>query len=467
MTLRTRLAVAATVLLSAITLGGWFVMRIDANQQRQQVDKRMESVVGSALRLVTGGPPGAPSAGPQLRPIGDSTTDPNSPFSDVYVARLLADGTREVLLRRAGADPEPKVPAISPPDARTWKISTVGSVAGDQRWRAVALTPPSADEHLLVAVSLASADATAERLRLAVLIVGGVMVLALTAAGWWIVRLGLRPIAEVASAADAIAAGDRQTRVSVRARGTEAAHLAAAFNVMLDERQADEDRLRTFVSDASHELRTPVAAVRGFTDLYRSGGLSTPQQLDDAMRRIGAEGARMSGLVDDLLLLARLDEGRPLDRRSVDLGAVLTDAAFDAGATHPSRVVTAAVDGPLHTVGDEARLRQVVSNLVMNALSHGGDSDVTISGRVESEHCVVEVSDRGPGMSADDRLHAFDRFWRGDTSRVRQATGSGLGLSIVSAIVTAHGGRATIVGGPGEGTTVRLVLPEAGAAMVE
>lgn len=461
MKLRTRLGVAAAILVATVGIGGWFVLRITASEQRQQLDRRMDAVLPMSLGIVRsagGRLPSFPSF-PSPAPSGVSAaSDPANPLIDVYMARVLVDGTREVLVSPSSVTGAPEVPQVDAGARSHDFIVTVPSVGAGPRWRAVSLLAPGGSERLVVAISLASADATASKLRLAVWLVGAVLLAGLAAAGWWIVRLGLRPIGEVAAAADAISAGDRLTRVPVRAPRTEAGQLATAFNVMLDERQANDDRLRRFVSDASHELRTPVAAVRGFSDLYRNGGLTEPGQLDEAMRRIGGEGARMAGLVDDLLLLARLDEGRPLERAPVDLSVILSDAALDAGATHPTRQVTTDVAPGLIVEGDEARLRQVIGNLVTNALTHAG-GDVIIRGRRDSANCVIEVADRGPGMSSEDGAHAFDRFWRGDPSRQRSTSGSGLGLSIVAAIVHAHHGLANISSQPGQGTTVRVVLP--------
>jgi two-component system OmpR family sensor kinase len=334
-------------------------------------------------------------------------------------------------------------------------------VSGGPRWRAALLSTPGPDR-VLVAVSLQRADATARQVRVTVLVAAAVIVLVLGLSAWWVARLGLRPIAEVTEVADAIAAGDRSRRVVVSERRTEAGHLGRAFNVMLDEQRANEDRLRRFIADASHELRTPVAAIRGFADLYRAGGLDEPGVLADAMRRIGGESVRMAGLVEDLLLLARLDEGRPLEARPVDLSAVLRDAAFDTSATHPNRLVRAEVVDDLTVVGDDARLRQVVANVVHNALTHGGpDATVTVRGRRQGDLCVVEVADDGAGMEPQQASHAFDRFWRADQARTRHANGAGLGLSIVRAITEAHGGRVALDSAPGHGTTVRVVLPAA------
>ncbi|HVC69624.1 MAG TPA: HAMP domain-containing sensor histidine kinase [Acidimicrobiales bacterium] len=309
-----------------------------------------------------------------------------------------------------------------------------------------------------MAVSLTRADATAQRLKLAVLAAGAIVLAVLAAAGYWVARLGLRPIAEVTHVADAIAAGDRSRRVSETPSGTEAAHLARAFNVMLDEQQGLENRLRQFVADASHELRTPVSAIQGFADLWRQGELREGQPLEEAMRRIGQESGRMAGLVKDLLTLARLDEGHALEGVPVDLVPLIHDALLDASATHPTRDIRTETSGPVVAVGDEAALRQVIANLVTNALVHTpATTSVSVRATAISDRAVLEVADAGPGMDFASAARAFDRFWRGDGSRSRP--GSGLGLPIVAAIVAAHGGQFTMDSSPEGGTVVRVVLP--------
>ncbi len=292
----------------------------------------------------------------------------------------------------------------------------------------------------------------------AAILAGRLVVLAaVIAAGWWVLRRGLRPIAEVTRVADAIVAGDRSRRVAVGVPGTEAAHLAQALNLMLDQQQATEDHLRRFIADASHELRTPVAAITGFTDLYRQGAIEA-EQLDDVMRRIGQEASRMRCLVEDMLLLARLDEGRPLDSAPVDVAALIADAVLDASAGHPSRPLRVVGDANPTVVGDEARLRQVLAILVTNALTHT-NGEVTIALEAAADRTVIEVSDQGPGLDPEAVAHAFDRFWRGDAARERG--GAGLGLPIARGIVQAHGGAITLTSSPSAGTQARVVLPTA------
>jgi two-component system OmpR family sensor kinase len=249
--------------------------------------------------------------------------------------------------------------------------------------------------------------------------------------------------------------------------GTEAGELGNALNMMLtrieeafDERSASEARLRQFIADASHELRTPVATIRGYAELYRRGGLEEREALRQAMRRTEAETLRMGSLIDDLLLLARLDQGRPLGQAPVDLGVLAVDAAADARARAPERRVTASVSEGVLVNGDEHRLRQLVANLVGNALVHTPPT-APIEARVRTDNgsAVLEVHDDGPGMSPDVAARAFERFYRADPSRSRHHGGSGLGLAIVRAIVDAHGGTVTLDTSLGKGTTVRVELP--------
>ena len=297
-------------------------------------------------------------------------------------------------------------------------------------------------------------------LALATLAVVGTLV----AAGLWVLRQGVRPLAAMTATAGAIAAGDLSERVEHTDARTEAGRLGTALNTMMArietafaERAAGEQRLRRFVADASHELRTPLTSIRGYAELYRSGALGTRSQLDDAMRRVEGEAERMGLLVDDMLLLARLDQGRPLEREPVRLDLVAADAAADARAVDPSREVVLDVS-PVTVPGDDARLRQVVGNLVGNAVRHTPPgTPVTISVRAAGGVARVEVADEGPGMDAKTASRVFERFFRADPARKRG--GSGLGLSIVAAVVAAHGGRTAVETAPGAGATFVVELP--------
>jgi two-component system OmpR family sensor kinase len=227
--------------------------------------------------------------------------------------------------------------------------------------------------------------------------------------------------------------------------------------------------MRRFVADASHELRTPLTSIRGFAELYRQGAVSDPAEVDRLMRRVEDEASRMGLLVEDLLLLARLDQQRPLRREPVDVLHIVTDAVHDARVLAPDRQIDLDVrsDHPTVVLGDEPRLRQVLTNLVSNALTHtpaGTPVALTVdtapSPRPGQQGWVrVAVHDRGPGLSPEEQERVFERFYRADPSRTREAGGTGLGLSIVAALVAAHGGRVTVASEPGAGTTFAVDLP--------
>jgi two-component system, OmpR family, sensor kinase len=272
-------------------------------------------------------------------------------------------------------------------------------------------------------------------------------------------------------AASRIADGDLTVRVPEGQASTESGQLAVALNRMLghiesavDERAESEARLRQFVADASHELRTPLTTIRGYAELYRLGGLAAPDALDDAMRRTEQEASRMGRLVEDMLALAKFDEQRPLELRRVDMVAIARDATSDGLARAPQRAIRF-VTTVEHAIvdGDEDRLRQVVGNVVANAIVHT-EPIVPVTIRVErlDGDVVLEVADEGPGMATEVASRVTERFYRADPARARHRGGSGLGLSIVDAAMSAHGGSLTIDSAEGRGTTVRLVLPAAG-----
>jgi two-component system OmpR family sensor kinase len=302
-------------------------------------------------------------------------------------------------------------------------------------------------------------------------ILGSIAILAaLGLVGWWVVHLGIRPVKEMTQTATQIAEGDLTVRVPEGAPGTESGQLAVALNKMLvhiegalEERAQSEQRLRRFVADASHELRTPLTTIRGYAELYRIGGLGQQSALDDAMRRTEQEATRMGRLVEDMLVLAKFDEQRPLDLRPVDLVALARDAAADARAHAQERTIVFDADVDTAIVnGDEDRLRQVIGNVVGNAIVHTEPSvPISISIRRLNGDIVLDVSDEGPGMSADVAARVTERFFRADPARARNRGGSGLGLSIVDAAVSAHGGSVEIDSVEDRGTTVRLVLPAA------
>jgi len=265
-----------------------------------------------------------------------------------------------------------------------------------------------------------------------------------------LVRVGLRPLVHIADTADAVAAGEVDRRVDVRG-GYEVARLGHALNAAFDARSASEQTLREFISDASHELRTPLTSIRGYAELLRAGAFVGEDESARAATRIEHEAARMGALVDNLLALARLDEGRPLELSDVDLTALARDAVHDAQAVEPDRPISL-INGPtVHVVADEMRLRQVLANLLSNVREHTPPGTAVEVRVAESERGVrIDVIDDGAGIEPDARERAFDRFWRGESAHGAPHRGSGLGLAIVSAVATAHGGIARVVAN-GEG----------------
>jgi two-component system OmpR family sensor kinase len=326
---------------------------------------------------------------------------------------------------------------------------------------------------LAEAIPLTGTDAALHHLLALELLVSGAVLIALVAAAWLIIRLSLRPLEKMADTAGEIADGDLSRRVEDTDNRTEVGRLGRALNVMLGrietafrEREASEARLRQFVADASHELRTPLTSIRGYAELFQHGLADRPGDLDTAMRRIDSESTRMAGLVDDLLLLARLDQGRPLEREPVDLTTLVADAAQDARAVDPSRTVTCEAPPSCMISGDEGRLRQLLGNLVSNALTYtpaGSPLEIiTVREPLQNparSQARIFVVDHGAGIAPEAAPHVFERFWRSDPARVHAQGGAGLGLSIVAAIADAHGGHVSLWDTPGGGATFVVELP--------
>jgi two-component system, OmpR family, sensor kinase len=331
----------------------------------------------------------------------------------------------------------------------------------------VTFLPSQVHATLVVAIPLHDMNESLHRLLLVELIVTLGVLLGLAVIAWWVVKLGLRPLEHMQQTAGAIAAGDLSQRVDVVDEHTEVGRLGLALNEMMQQietafeaRAASEGRLRRFVGDASHELRTPLTSIRGYAELFRRGAADRPEDLAKAMRRIEEEADRMGSLVDDMLLLARLDQGRPLERRPVDLTRITRDAVDDARAVAPNRPIDYSPNGAIFVPGDEARLRQVLANLLQNANRHTPpDTPVHVQVVNGDGEAVIEVADEGPGMPSDAASRVFERFWRSDPSRARASGGAGLGLAIVAAIADAHGGRAEVESEAGRGSTFRVHLP--------
>ncbi len=400
----------------------------------------------------------------RITPVGIFRQDATEPGGRHYAPTLPAWATAPL-----GAD------AVEQPSTGNDYFTTSSTVSGGPSFRVLVTTTPDGDR-LILAQPL---DATTETLHDLLLIELAVTAAALLAAvllGFWLVRVGLQPLQEIEDTAEAIAEGRLESRVPGEEKRTEVGRLARSLNQMLAriqrafaERDAteaqlrqSEERMRRFVADASHELRTPLAAVSAYAELYQRAAAEHPEDVGRLMAGIEGESARMRTLVEDLFLLARLDEGRPLAQVPVELVGLAADAVNAAVAVGPAWPVTLSAAGPVEVVGDGERLRQVLDNLLSNVRAHtpaGTPTTVTVS--TDGASAVVEVADRGPGISPQDGARVFERFYRADPSRARNSGGSGLGLSIVAAIVAAHHGQVAAAPGPEGGVTFTVRLPVA------
>ncbi|MFI7033807.1 ATP-binding protein [Microbispora rosea] len=449
--------VAGTLLLVtlAIALTGGFAVQLLRGYLVDRVDAQLTAVGRRPTEL----PP------PQV--MGNAFRPPRQ-FGSFYIVLLDRDGTVvRTVQEPPNADPLPALPTPRQ-DRRQW-LFTVEDPSG-ALWRAIAVREEDGTRFRVAAISLADIDGTVSRLAVIVLGVGLAVLVALGVACYWLVRRSLRPLGEIERTAEAIAAGDLSRRVPLRHRRTEMGRLGRSINGMLAqietafrEREASQERMRRFMADASHELRTPLTSIRGFAELYRQQNSQDPVLL---LRRIEDQAVRMGLLVDDLLLLARLDQQRPLERRPVDVLSLAAGAVLDAQTLAPDREIDLLrlddSDEPVRVLGDEARLRQVVGNLVGNALRHtpAGTAFRVGVGIVSGSQVLIEVADDGPGLGPGDAERVFERFYRADPSRSRSHSGgTGLGLSIAAALVHAHGGTITADSEPGRGAVFRVRLP--------
>lgn len=473
--LRTALPVLlATLLAAGLLLSGVATLTL---LERTMVDELDEELAADAPRLVERYAGGFPT-GPEVDSGGlpsDYVVVVSEPGGEV-VGSLMQGTTRST----------PDLPRLTVEEVLDLRGEPF-TVDGDDgvRWRVLARAIGDGGGRVVgsvaVALPMTSVDATLHRMRGLLLGVGAAALAVVALGGWWGVRRALRPLTGMERTAAAIADGDLTRRVPEAPASTEVGRLGRALNEMLAQleqafavRAASEERMRRFVADASHELRTPLAAVRGYAELHRMGALPDDEAVATTFRRVEESARRMGRLVEDLLQLARLDEGRPVRRERVDLAVLAEDALADLHALDPSRPVrltwlpgttartTTGPGAPTATVlGDEDQLRQVLANLVGNVARHtpaGTAAEVrlgTVGGRV-----VLEVHDDGPGIAPQDAERVFERFYRADVSRSRESGGTGLGMAIVAAVVRAHDGEVAVVPG-GPGTTVRVALPAA------
>ncbi|GHF30339.1 two-component sensor histidine kinase [Kitasatospora xanthocidica] len=490
LSLRARLLVLVLALVTTgLAVSDAFVLGTVRAQLVEQLDEQLQRYGPPLSRK----PPGRMA-----------TPDPNRPAvtgrrvslpSQYLVQYLSSDGKVQAVMRQpvSDSDPAPQLAGLDPARTAPDVPFDLPDQRGNHNWRVLVLplqaprqpaggtsvfASPVTPAYVMVAVSREDIDATLGKLNTSFLAIGGAVLVLIAALGFFAVRAGLRPLRRIEEGAERIAAGELSHRMPELSPGTEVGRLSNALNGMLTQIEAafaaraeSEARMRRFVADASHELRTPLAGIRGFAELYRMGALPTESDVTRTMSRIESEADRMGALVEDLLVLARLDEERPLDLAPMDLRTLAADALHDLTALDPSRPV--ALTGPAGqgspgaapVLGDEARLRQVVTNLVGNAVKHTPTgTPVRIGvGAGPDGVCLLEVADAGPGLTEEQAQRVFDRFFRVDASRSRDnGGGAGLGLAIATALTRAHGGTLTLDTAPGEGATFRVELPDHG-----
>ncbi|MEA2170315.1 MAG: two-component system, OmpR family, sensor kinase [Solirubrobacteraceae bacterium] len=407
-----------------------------------------------------GPPPGAGPGAPRTQ-------------AGTYGAVVDADGTvqDETTLSFPGSSAttaKPELPKNLPvtTSLRELKSVDVAARTGGGRFRVTSVRLTSGGA-LVVAVPLGDYDSTLHRLLRIELLVALLVLLVLGAAAWFLVRVGLSPLERMGRTAGAIAAGDLSRRVEPATERTEVGRLGLSLNAMLGqierafaERKASEDRLRTFLSDASHELRTPLASIRGYAELMRMGAAGSEADRRKATERIEAEAKRMGVLVEDLLTLARLDEEREMVLEDVDLAEIAGDATAGARAAAQDREISLVSNGPVHVTGDAGKLRQIIDNLLGNAVTHtppGTAIDVRVAR--DETHAHLDVRDHGPGLPEGDAEQLFDRFWRAEGGRKQGKAGAGLGLAIVAGLVSAHGGEVSAENAPGGGARFSVSMP--------
>ena len=448
MTLRSRLLAGIAVLLAVLGVACAAVLYSQHRFLVGQLDDRIAPLATSPrpviarLTAVRAGRPGGPPAA----------------LSEIYIGIRVSDGRSDTLLAPT-SDPD-LVPNVVGVHASTHNV-TVTTTSGLSRRARVRIADLGNGTSAVFAISTAAAESAFRRLTIAMLVAVAFTLVVLVLLASWVVRFGLRPIRDMTIAADAIAAGNSDLQIDDPGGYTEAARLGRALNVMISTSRNAETRLRRFVADASHELRTPLTTLRGYAAMYETGRLADKTAVDDAMRRMSSESRRMSAMVDDLLLLAELDERHPFACEPVDLAAMLRELAADLAVVQPERPVSVDAGDDKWVDGDSDQLTQALSALLTNVRQHTSPHASVILRASAVDNIVrVEVTDHGSGIKAEDLPHLFERFYRADRSRSRSTPGgTGLGLAIVASIVGAHDGRCGATSSATAGTTFWLEFP--------
>jgi len=478
--MRARLVgILVVLLIAALTSTGWATQHVLHTYLVNQVDDQLKD---TAQQLTM----------PNQNGYNQSSSNDGRVPTDYEVQYSFDDGTPPYRPPSPYHNVKAKFPVLTFAQAQKLRRRpfTVGSTGGETSWRVVVV--PAAIENfqtnqvqsgsVALALPLSGATNAVRQVRQLIVLFALLVTAVCAILGWLAIRRAFLPLTEVEETAAAIAAGDLSRRVPEHPSTTEVGRLTSSLNGMLAQiesafraREASEQRTRRFAADASHELRTPLASIRGFAELYRQGAVSEPADVARTMSRIEDESRRMGALVEDLLLLARLDEQRPARTEPVDLAVLAGDATHDARGLAPDRRVRLVGLSPDRgpetavVIGDDNRLRQVVANLVANACRHTpAGSPIEVAVGPHGDRAILEIRDHGSGLSPEHAVKVFERFYRVDASRARhQGGGSGLGLSIVTAVVTSHGGRVGVAQTAGGGATFRVELPLAKITVAE
>ena len=475
--LRNRLLLA-TVVVAAIGIGA---SDFAANAELRgflirQVDSQLTSVAsGTVSRLVRAG----------IEPSADDSTAASSaaqPFRAVSPLRgvptetsvTLLDPTGTVLgqlggdISTGGGQATFSGMTLAQVAAKNGKAFTIETESPRTSTRAVAFVLPSNLGSVVIAVSLTSVEKTLHELSWLFLLISLAVLILIGLISRWLITLSLKPLLEVEVIAAAIADGDLSARLPELEPSTEVGRLTQSLNTMLGrieesfaQKNASESKLRRFVADASHELRTPLTAIRGFAELHRQGAVSGEEKTRELVGRIEKESIRMGSLVEDLLLLARMDEARPFTLEPVDLTHLIRECVASAQAAGPNHRIQVSVPDDLYVLGDNKRIHQALANLLANARTHTpAGTEIEVLATANDDEITIAVKDSGPGLTEADQTRIFERFFRVDPSRARHAgEGSGLGLSIVDAVMQAHGGSVSVESAVGEGATFTLHFP--------
>ena len=434
----------------------------------KRIDDQLASVAGSpsGRQLLINVLTEQPGRGP-----GSSTQfPPGTVVEEVSPTGVVLSGKAFFLGPAPTSIPLPVLPATLPNAGNDEGAPplTVAGTNGVSQFRIIDWPENQLQGNFIVlAIPLTEVRSTLSGLVMLEALISVAVVAATAVLALLIIRIGLRPLQRMGTVAADIAAGDLTKRVEPATPTTEIGRLGLALNSMLsqieaafEERTASNSRLRRVIADASHELRTPLTSIRGYAEMLRRGAAKSPADSEAARRRIEEEAIRMTGLVDDLLVLARLDQGRPLDKEAVDLRTIANDAVADARVVAPQRAISLSANGPVIVTGDDTRLRQVLGNLMRNALVHTPQqSPIEVAVATDDGLGRLSVADHGPGLTDGDVGRIFEPFYRADPSRSRDSGGAGLGLSIVSAVVAAHGGRVKVSTTDGGGATFEVELP--------